>query len=98
MPQLDKLIYSNQMVYIIIGFTIFYILFSRKVISVLAYILKFRNKLFNLETVSYSLYYKYLWKKFYFNFGNLVFMKEFYPVYVWRRANGKINILNFFKK
>ena len=44
MPQLDFLIFFNEMFYTLVGFIIFYILLYRTVIVKLAHNLKFRHK------------------------------------------------------
>nr|YP_001876530.1 ATPase subunit 8 [Cavenderia fasciculata]ABX45204.1 ATPase subunit 8 [Cavenderia fasciculata] len=45
MPQLDSLIFFNEMIHLIVGFGVFYVLFVRIIIVKLAYILKGREKL-----------------------------------------------------
>nr|YP_492633.1 ATP synthase F0 subunit 8 [Dictyostelium citrinum]ABC60384.1 ATPase subunit 8 [Dictyostelium citrinum] len=47
MPQLDFLIFFNEMFYTLVAYIIFYIIFYRKVVVVLAYNLKLRTKLSN---------------------------------------------------
>nr|ABX45157.1 ATPase subunit 8 [Heterostelium pallidum] len=47
MPQLDSLIFFNEMYHLIVGFGLFYVLFLRYIITKLAYILKTREKFLN---------------------------------------------------